>query len=90
LIAILGLGFHDDLQRINAAKNVLAGLVNLVAAVVFLFSAEIAWAPAVLIAVGSVVGGQIGALVGRRLPPVALRGFIVVVGVAAMVKLLTD
>jgi hypothetical protein len=90
LIAILGLGFHDDLQRINAAKNVLAGLVNLVAAVVFVFSAEIAWQPAALIAVGSVVGGQIGALVGRRLSPVALRGFIVVVGVAAMVKLLTD
>jgi Predicted permeases len=90
LIAILGLGFHDDLQRINAAKNVLAGLVNLVAAVVFVLSAEIAWQPAVLIAVGSVLGGQIGALVGRRLPPMVLRGFIVVVGITAMVKLLTD
>lgn len=90
LIAILGFGFHDDLQRINAAKNVLAGLVNLVAAVVFIFSASIAWQPAVLIAVGSVLGGQIGALVGRRLPPSVLRGFIVVVGIAAMAKLLTD
>ncbi|MGH9036208.1 MAG: sulfite exporter TauE/SafE family protein [Acidimicrobiia bacterium] len=90
LIAILGLRFRDDLQRINAAKNVLAGLVNLVAAVVFVFSAEIAWQPAVLIAVGSELGGQIGALVGRRLPPMVLRGFIVVLGIAAMVKLLTD
>jgi uncharacterized protein len=90
LIAILGLGLHEGLQRINAAKNVLAGLVNLVAALVFIASAEVAWRPAMLIALGSVLGGQIGATVGRRLPAVALRGFIVVVGVAAMVKLLTD
>jgi uncharacterized protein len=90
LIGLLGLALHEDLQRINAAKNVLAGLVNLVAAVVFLFSAEIAWPPAVLIAVGSVVGGQIGALVGRRLPPSILRGVIVVIGVLAMIKLLND
>ena len=90
LIAVLGLALAENLQRINAAKNVLAGLVNMVAAVVFLFSAEIAWQPAILIAVASTAGGQIGALVGRRLPPAVLRGFIVVVGIAAMVKLLTD
>jgi hypothetical protein len=90
LIAILGLGLHEDLQRINAAKNVLAALVNLVAALVFIASAEVAWWPALLIAVGSVLGGQIGATVGRRLPPAALRGFIVLIGIIAMVKLLTD
>lgn len=90
LIGLLGLALHEDLQRINAGKNVLAGLVNLVAAVVFLFSAKIAWAPAVLIAFGSVVGGQIGALVGRRLPPAVLRGVVVFIGVLAMIKLLTD
>jgi uncharacterized membrane protein YfcA len=90
LIAILGLGLHEDLQRINAAKNVLAAVVNLVAALVFIASAEVAWRPALLIAVGSVLGGQIGATVGRRLPPVALRGFIVLIGIVAMVKLLTD
>jgi hypothetical protein len=90
LIAILGLSLHEDLQRINAAKNVLAALVNLVAALVFVVSADVAWRPALLIALGSVLGGQIGATVGRRLPPVALRGFIVLIGVVAMVKLLTD
>jgi hypothetical protein len=90
LIAILGLGLHEDLQRINAAKNVLAALVNLVAALVFILSAEVAWRPALFIALGSVLGGQIGATVGRRLPPVALRGFIVLIGVIAMFKLLTD
>jgi hypothetical protein len=87
LIAILGLGLADDLQRVNAAKNVLGGLVNGVAAVLFIVVAEVAWRPACLIAVGSVVGAIIGARVGRRLPPTALRVFIVVIGVVAVVRL---
>jgi len=90
LMAILGLALHDDLQRLNAAKNVLAGLVNLVSAVLFVAAAEVAWRPALLIAAGSVIGGQIGARVGRRLPPAALRGVIVLVGALAIANLLTD
>jgi uncharacterized protein len=88
LIAILGLALPDDLQRINALKNVLAGLVNLVAGVVFVLVAEVAWAPAALIAVGSALGGVLGARYGRRLPDRVLRGVIVVVGVVAIVQLL--
>jgi uncharacterized protein len=65
-------------------------LVNLVAAVVFVFVADINWAVAGLIAVGSVIGGQIGATVGRRLPAWALRAFIVVVGVAAITQFLVS
>jgi uncharacterized membrane protein YfcA len=87
LLAILGLSIEDDLQRINALKVVLAGLVNLVAGVVFEFAAHVSWLPAVLIAVGSVLGGVLGARYGRRLPPVALRAIIVVVGVVAIVRL---
>jgi uncharacterized membrane protein YfcA len=88
LLAILGLGLPEGLQRINAVKNVLAGLVNLVAAVVFVFVAHIAWDAAALIALGALVGGVIGARVGRRLPPAVLRGVIVVVGVSAILQLL--
>jgi uncharacterized protein len=84
LMAILGIGLDDDLQRHNATKNVLALLVNAVAAVVFIAVANVDWPVAGLIAVGSVVGGQIGAGVGRRLPPNLLRAVIVVVGVAAL------
>jgi uncharacterized membrane protein YfcA len=87
LIAVLGLGLNEDLQRINAAKNLLAGLVNLVAAVLFILVAEVAWQPALLIAAGSTLGGQIGATVGRRLPPVVLRVVIVVVGATAITRL---
>ena len=89
LIGILGAGLRETLQRVNALKNVLAMIVNLVSAIVFVFVAAIAWAPALLIAVGSIIGGQIGAGVGRRLPPTVLRGVIVVVGIFAIVRLLT-
>ncbi|HVS28665.1 MAG TPA: sulfite exporter TauE/SafE family protein [Solirubrobacteraceae bacterium] len=88
LLAILGLGLADDPQRINALKIVLAMLVNLIAGIVFVIASDVAWTPALLIALGSTVGGQLGAGVGRRLPPVALRAVIVVVGITALIKLL--
>jgi uncharacterized membrane protein YfcA len=93
LIALLGIALDDDLQRINAAKNVLSGIVNASAAVLFIglsivSDTKIDWPVVLLIAVGSAVGGQLGAKVGRRIPPMVLRGVIVVVGVVAIVNLL--
>ncbi len=88
VLAILGLSISDDLQRLNALKVVLTGLVNLVSGIVFVFAAHVAWGPAGLIAAGSLLGGVLGARAGRRLPPGALRAVIVVVGVAAIVHLL--
>jgi uncharacterized membrane protein YfcA len=90
LMAVLGIGVDDGLQRLNATKNVLALIVNAASAVIFVAVADIDWAVAGLIAVGSVVGGQLGARVGRRLPPAVLRGVIVVVGLTALVFLLLD
>jgi len=88
LIAMLGALLDSDLQRVNALKNVLSLVVNLVAGVLFVLVAHPNWTYAVLIAVFSAAGGVLGAMVGRRLPPVALRGVIVVVGLAALVKFL--
>ncbi|MGW0227071.1 sulfite exporter TauE/SafE family protein [Actinopolymorpha singaporensis] len=88
LMAILGIGLDEALQRANAAKNVLAGLANAVAAVYFIFVAHVAWIPALLIAAGSILGGLFGARVGRKLSPMLLRGVIVAVGVIAIVMLL--
>jgi uncharacterized membrane protein YfcA len=89
LLAILGLSLPDEhLQRINAVKVVLAGLVNLIAGIVFVFAAHIAWGAAVLIAIGSTIGGVLGSRYGRRLPPAALRALIVAVGIFAIVRLL--
>jgi uncharacterized protein len=88
LIGLLGVALNDGLQRINALKNVLAGLVNGVAAIIFIAFSHVAWGAAGLIAVGSILGGQVGARVGRRLEPWALRLLIICVGTAALVKLL--
>ena len=87
LLAGLGLGLGEGVQRANAVKNVLAGLANLAAAVVFVFAAEIAWDAAAALALGAMCGGVVGARVGRRLPPPVLRGVIVVVGVTAILQL---
>jgi uncharacterized membrane protein YfcA len=88
LIGMLGIALNDSLQRVNAAKNVLAGLVNGLAAVVFIIATHVDWGVAGLIAAGSIIGGQVGARIGRRLPPWGLRVVIVCVGAAALVKLL--
>jgi uncharacterized membrane protein YfcA len=89
LLAILALGLDESLQRVNAAKNVLGGVANLVAGVVFAFAApHVDWTAAGLLAAGSIAGGMIGARYGRRLPPNALRALIVVVGITAVVRLL--
>jgi uncharacterized protein len=88
LIGLMGVAFTDTMQRINAVKNVLAGLVNGIAAVVFIIATHIDWGVAGLIAAGAILGGQFGARIGRKLPPWGLRVVIVCVGVAALVKLL--
>ncbi|MFF9195829.1 sulfite exporter TauE/SafE family protein [Streptomyces sp. NPDC014779] len=83
LMGLFGSFLRDDLQRLNAAKNVLASIVNGVAAVVFIAVADVDWTVAAVIAVGSTLGGLVGAKVGRTLPPNVLRGVIVTVGVTA-------
>jgi uncharacterized protein len=88
VLGVLGILVNDAYQRLNALKNVLVALVNGVAASVFVFRAPVAWEAVLLIAVSSVVGGQVGAHYGRRLPASVLRGVIVVAGLAVVVKLL--
>ena len=87
LLGILGASLPEDLQHVNAIKNLLAMLVNLVSGIVFAIVAPVSWAAAGLVAAGSIVGGALGARYGRRLPPGALRAVIVVVGVVAIVHL---
>lgn len=88
LLAIMGIGLTETLPRINAVKNVLAFLVNGIAAVIFIVIADVNWWAAGAIAVGAVCGAQIGGRVGRRLPPTVYRVIIVVVGLAAIINLL--
>jgi uncharacterized membrane protein YfcA len=87
LMGILGIGIRDRLQRLNGLKNVLAGLVNATAGVIFVFAANVDWGVAALIAAGSIAGGLVGSHYGRRLAPNLLRTLIVLVGLTAIVRL---
>jgi uncharacterized membrane protein YfcA len=88
LMSLLRFCFPDDLQRINALKNVLAAVANGVAAVLFVFVAPVKWGPAALIAAGSIVGAQVAARYGRRIPSNVLRWVVVVGGTIVAVILI--
>jgi len=88
MIALLTIFLADDIQRLNGLKNVLAALVNGVAGILFIAVAPVHWDVVLLIAVGSIVGGQVGARVGRRLPAPTLRLIIISVGLVAEARLL--
>jgi uncharacterized membrane protein YfcA len=91
LVGVMGALLPESVQRMNAAKNLLTLVVNIVAAVAYTLVAfdRISWSAAGLIAVGSLVGGLLGAHYGRRLSPNALRATIVVVGLIGLYRLLT-
>ena len=87
LLALLGIALPEDLQRLNAVKNVTTATAYLVSGLVFVFVADVAWLAVLLLAIGATIGGQLGARYGRRLKPVWLRGLIVVVGLVAIAQL---
>ena len=84
LMAVMGIGIQETLQRLNGVKNVLAGIANSVAGILFAVVADVDWLVVLLIGVGSLLGGQLGATIGRRLPSAGLRAVIVAVGVTAL------
>ena len=90
-IGIFGLLIPESLQRLNALKNVLTMVVNAVAAIAYVIVApdRIEWVAAALIAVGALAGGFVGSSFGRRLPAVVLRTAIVVLGLTALVVLMS-
>ena len=88
MIALLTIFLEDGIQRLNGLKNVLAALINGVAAILFIAVAPVHWDVTLLIAAGSIIGGQIGARVGRRLPAPMLRTAIICVGLVAEARLL--
>ncbi len=90
LVGVMGALLPESLQRVNALKNLLSLSVNVVAATAYTIVAfdQISWPAAGLIAAGTLIGGFIGARVGRRLPAVALRAVIVVLGCVAIWRIL--
>ncbi|HEX5950899.1 MAG TPA: sulfite exporter TauE/SafE family protein [Actinomycetota bacterium] len=82
LLAVLGLVLEDPLTRINALKQALSFCVNVTAAVFFLFSGEVVWSAALVMAVAALVGGSIGGRLAGRMRAEVLRGIVVAIGFA--------
>lgn len=90
LLGVMGLLLEEPLQRLNGYKNVLAAVVNIVAGAVYAVVAPVSWPVVAVLAVSSTLGGFLGARIGRRLSPTVLRVVIVLVGLVAIVRLLTE
>lgn len=90
LVGFLGMLLTISLQSLNALKNLLAAVVNVLSAAIFTVFAfnQINWWVVLAIACGAMLGGIAGAKVGRRLPPIVLRVVIIVVGIVALLNML--
>ena len=87
LLALMTVLMSEPLQQVNALKNVLQGVNNVASALMLILIARVEWPVVALLAGGAIVGGQVGAGLGRRVPPAVLRAFIVVVGVVGIIQL---
>jgi uncharacterized protein len=88
MLAILGIFLADNLQRLNALKGLLSFLISVVAAVSFLLFADVSLVAVAVMAVASLLGGQLGVVLARRLDDRTLRWLVIAFGVAVGLRLL--
>jgi uncharacterized protein len=88
MLAILGIFLVDNLQRLNALKGLLSLLVNAIAAAYFVLLADVRWVAVAVMAVTSLLGGQLGVVLARRLNDQTLRWLVIAFGVAVGLRLL--
>jgi uncharacterized membrane protein YfcA len=88
MLAILGIFLIDSLQRLNALKGLLSLLVSVVAAVWFALFAAVSWVAVAVMAAASLLGGQLGVILARRLNDQVLRWLVIAFGVAVGMRLL--
>lgn len=81
LLSVLGLTLDDTLTRLNALKQATSAMVNIAAAVYFLFSDQVVWTLALVMAVGALIGGVLGGRLAGRINPSTLRWMVVLIGV---------
>jgi uncharacterized membrane protein YfcA len=85
MLAVLGLVLDDSLTRLNALKQSLSFVINIAAALFFLFSGKVLWTAAAVMAVGALAGGMLGGRVVTRIQPIVLRWIVIGVGLVVAV-----
>jgi len=86
LLAALGVALPDPLKRLNALKQALSLIINILAALFFVFSGKVEWQFVPIMAVGSLIGGNLGGRLVGKLKPIVLRVLVIGFGLAAAVK----
>jgi uncharacterized membrane protein YfcA len=81
VLAVLGLVIDESLTRLNALKQAVAFCVNVAAALFFVFSGQVVWNAAAVMAVGAIIGGVIGGRLAGSIKPAVLRGVVITIGV---------
>jgi len=85
MLAVLGLVLDDSLTRLNALKQALSFVINIAAAIFFLFSGKVLWTAAAAMAVCALAGGVFGGRVASRIKPVYLRWIVIAVGLSVAI-----
>jgi uncharacterized membrane protein YfcA len=88
LLAVFGFALPDSLARSSGLRSVLSIVINGVAAAVFLIHRGLAWQVVGWLALGSLVGGWMGAKLALAIPAWALRTIVILIGVGTGIKLL--
>lgn len=88
VLAVLGLILDDSLTRLNAVKQATALSVNIAAALFFVFSGQVVWPAALVMAAGALAGGALGGRLAGRIQPATLRWVVVVIGTAVAITYL--
>jgi uncharacterized protein len=85
MLAVLGLVLEDTLTRLNALKQSLSFSINIAAAIFFLFSGQVVWSAAIVMAGGALAGGVLGGRMAGRIRPVTLRWIVISIGLLVAV-----
>lgn len=81
VLSALGLTVEDNMTRLNALKQAIAFAVNVAAAVFFVFSGQVIWTLAIVMAAGALIGGTLGGKLAGKIKPSTLRWTVVIIGV---------
>lgn len=90
VLAVYGAVMDDSFARLTALRAVTVGSANLVAALIFVTTGDVAWSMVIPLAIGSIIGAALGPPVVRRLPETPLRVVVALAGLALAVKVHLD
>lgn len=69
---------RDNFAVIKAEENVVSGLANLVALIIFAFTSRIYWLQSIPLAIGMFIGGYLGPIIVRKIPEKPIRVLIAI------------